>query len=197
MTNARNLSAAPRARRGIQRDERGVAAVEFAVLLPMILAILTGGIVMWDAFRFAEMTERSAFTMSDLLSRQLVAGPDLMNDLHATHFALLNNRTDKVQTRMASVEVYTVTEDDPETAEDETVLGTRVAWHWDSRTKTMTKPQNLDISDMPMAGSGDSVLLVETKAFKRDFIQTLKAGDREYGDRIWVRPRYVGQMVWN
>lgn len=180
----------------LRRDERGVAAVEFAVILPLLLGLLTGGIVMWDVFRFADMTERATYTVSDLASRQLVAGNAMMTELHQTHAALLGGRATTVWTRIVSIEVKEVPDTNGNGKSKKTKIVKEVAWGWNSTSGKESTPA-VDLSDMPAVGVNDSILLVETKSSKPDFIPTFETGARTYQQRTWIRPRYAASMVWN
>lgn len=51
-------------------DERGVSAVEFALLLPLLLAVLLGSVTVFDLFRTAQAAEKATFTVGDMLSRR-------------------------------------------------------------------------------------------------------------------------------
>ena len=176
--------------RRFARDERGVAAVEFAMILPLLLGLLTGGIVMWDVFRYAQTAERATYTIADLASRESVVGADVMERLHRTHGALLGGKTNRYFTRITSVEVREVTN-----RRGKKRIVREVAWSWNSITKTVSKPR-INLRGMPLVGPGDSVLLVETHTARPDFLNSFRNRPRYFLNYTWVRPRYVS-LKWN
>lgn len=63
----------------ILRDRRGVAALEFALLLPLLLLILVGFTESYLYVRSVAALERTAFTLADLIARR-----DLVCDASST-----------------------------------------------------------------------------------------------------------------
>lgn len=54
------------------RDERGVVLVEFLLLLPMMIWAFIALVVYWDVFRTINVSQKAAYAIADLLSRQVI-----------------------------------------------------------------------------------------------------------------------------
>ena len=53
-----------------RRNQAGAAAVEFAMLLPVLLIVLLASITAFDMFRTAQSVEKATFTIGDMLARE-------------------------------------------------------------------------------------------------------------------------------
>jgi Flp pilus assembly pilin Flp len=54
----------------LHKDENGASAVEFALLVPVLLLVLMGTVTLFDMFRTSQSVEKVTFTVGDILSRQ-------------------------------------------------------------------------------------------------------------------------------
>lgn len=62
--------------RAFARDERGVMLAEFLILFPILIWGFIALVVYWDVFRTINVTQKAAYSISDLLSRQEVVTED-------------------------------------------------------------------------------------------------------------------------
>lgn len=72
--------------RAFSRDERGVLLVEFLFLVPMMIWAFIALVVYWDVFRTINVSQKAAYSISDLMSRQVIvkqAFLDGMDDILA------------------------------------------------------------------------------------------------------------------
>lgn len=58
--------------RAFSRDERGVLLVEFLFLVPMMIWAFIALVVYWDVFRTINVSQKAAYSISDLMSRQVI-----------------------------------------------------------------------------------------------------------------------------
>lgn len=56
--------------RAFARDESGVMLAEFLILLPILIWGFIALVVYWDVFRTINVSQKAAYSISDLLSRQ-------------------------------------------------------------------------------------------------------------------------------
>ena len=56
--------------RRLRKDTRGVAFIEFALSLPLLMILMTGGIEMGNLVLIKIRTERLARTLSDMVARE-------------------------------------------------------------------------------------------------------------------------------
>lgn len=62
-------------------DQRGVGAVEFALIVPLLLLIYLGSVDLADGMDTNKKVSRSASSLADLVARQLSVTPDDLNDM--------------------------------------------------------------------------------------------------------------------
>lgn len=70
----REIPLTPNGPRGFQRDEHGIAAVEFALILPLMLMIYLGLVELSRGMRAAQKLDLVAHTLADLTAQQLTGG---------------------------------------------------------------------------------------------------------------------------
>lgn len=58
--------------RFFSRDNRGAVLVEFLILLPMMIWGFIGLVVYWDVFRTINVSQKAAYSIADLMSRQVI-----------------------------------------------------------------------------------------------------------------------------
>jgi Flp pilus assembly protein TadG len=76
------LRAATRARlRGLVRSDRGSVAVEFVIIVPLLMLILLGFTEMYLYMRAVSTVERTAFTLADSIGQM----PQVINDTSTTN----------------------------------------------------------------------------------------------------------------
>ena len=63
----RNL---PNRFRAFLRDEDGLILAEGLIMLPLLIWALVAMFIYWDVFRTINMTQKAAYSIADLLSRQ-------------------------------------------------------------------------------------------------------------------------------
>lgn len=52
------------------RDERGAVLLEFLLFLPLLVWTMIAVVVFWDVFRTINISQKAAYSVSDLISRQ-------------------------------------------------------------------------------------------------------------------------------
>jgi hypothetical protein len=68
--------------RAFARDESGVMLAEFLILLPILIWGFIALVVYWDVFRTINVSQKAAYSISDLLSRQEVVTEQFVAGLH-------------------------------------------------------------------------------------------------------------------
>ena len=58
--------------RAFSRDDRGTLLVEFLFLLPMMIWAFIALVVYWDVFRTINVSQKAAYSIADLMSRQVI-----------------------------------------------------------------------------------------------------------------------------
>jgi hypothetical protein len=68
--------------RAFARDESGVMLAEFLILMPILIWGFIALIVYWDVFRTINVSQKAAYSISDLLSRQELINEDFAAGLY-------------------------------------------------------------------------------------------------------------------
>lgn len=92
--------------RRLQHDQRGVSAVEFALLLPLMVALYLGAVELSQGIATNRKVTLVARTVSDLVSRvQTINNNDLTNSLNAAKAVMAPHAPDKLTVVVSSVEI--------------------------------------------------------------------------------------------
>ena len=69
-----------------RRDERGSVIAEMVITLPMLIWAYMAMYVYWDAFRMINSVQKASYTISDMVSREML--PLDTNSVSYTHLTL-------------------------------------------------------------------------------------------------------------
>jgi Flp pilus assembly protein TadG len=61
--------------RRFRRDERGTLIAEAVIVLPMLIWVYLALFVYWDAYRSINTSQKAAYTISDMISREMNSSP--------------------------------------------------------------------------------------------------------------------------
>lgn len=170
------------------RDEGGVLLAETVIILPLLIWAFIGLYVYWDAYRSITTVQKAAYTISDMITREM------------------NSISDNYITGLDSVMEYLVDED-----QDVTTRVTSVAWsennqrfevHWSRAVGsafvplTTTSLQPL-AHNIPAMAEGDFAMVVEvwvpfTPVFNVNGLTT-----DHFSEFIVTRPRFLRCIVLN
>lgn len=172
-------------------DQTGSIIAEAVIVLPFMLWAYLALFVYWDAFRSVNVSQKAAYTVSDMLSREMVTLPTTYVDGMQTLMGYLVGNTTGIRMRVTSV-TY-----------NSTKKQYQVEW---SRSPKNAMPQlttttiaNL-ASSIPTLADGDHVMLVETEVdytppFDIDMGDfSINIGNRVMKQFIVTRPRFVPKI---
>lgn len=166
------------------KDEDATLSAEAAIILPILLWAYGGMYVFWDAFKMQNINVKSAYTIADMLSREIVnITPEYIDGMAAMHNFL--NR-DRYVTRLRVSVVGAQL--DPISGNTEFVL----CWS-EARGQGMERHTAIsDIEDrIPMMAVGTEVIVVETEM---DYVPLLRRpyglDERTFTNFIPTRPRF-------
>ncbi|MBC7157601.1 MAG: hypothetical protein H5U20_08820 [Rhodobacteraceae bacterium] len=166
--------------RFLRDDDRGTVGAESIIMLPLLLWAFLAMFVYWDAFRTQNASEKAAYVIGDMISREsnpiTSAYVDGMGDL----FDYLTQERFPTSVRISSIAWDAVTEDYAviwsDTSDGSPVLTTDIVEQWDAI--------------LPIIPAGDTVILVETVLdYEPVFAVGLSA--RQLRQFIYTRPRFV------
>lgn len=97
--------------RRLARDRRGLAALEFALIAPMMVMVLFASIELTELLACNRRTENTAASVADVISRDTVITDDEVDDLWTAASALMfPNSATPMQMRVSSVQIVSATE---------------------------------------------------------------------------------------
>lgn len=92
-------------------DRRGLAALEFALIAPMMIMVLFGSVELTELLATNRRAENTAASVADVISRDTVIDNDEIGDLWTAASALMYpNSASPLQIRISSVQVQTATQ---------------------------------------------------------------------------------------
>lgn len=175
------MSVLSRVFRKFLRDEEGTLLVEAVLVLPFLLWAYISLFVYWDTYRAINTVQKAAYTISDMLSREMVA----VNDAYIKGMdKMMEYMIDGDQDAKIRVTSLTWSE-----------LNRRYEVHWsrsaDNELPQLTTATLQPLTDhIPRLADGDYVVLVEVEV---DYHPSFNVGinDQTLRQFIVTRPRFV------
>lgn len=167
------------------RSERGTVMAEAVLVLPFMLWAYLGLFVYWDAFRSVNRIQKAAYTVSDMISREMVTINDAyINGMDAVMERMIDGNQN-VALRVTSV-TWSSTDN-------------KFSVHWSRSTDTTAMPvlttttlQNQK-DKIPNMSDGDYVVIVETSV---RYTPAFNVGISESDVKQFIvtRPRFVPKI---
>lgn len=165
--------------RSFLRDRRGASAVEFALLVPVLLTLLLGSITVFDLFRTSQAVEKATFTVGDMLSRNKLGltEPDL--NLMVAFVERTVETQSKPRLRVSSI----------------ATVGGQLKVNWTrSVGNERVEMGAVSLDGVPLMAEGDSVILTEAFIPHQAFVPIATFDQFVYHKRAVHRPRFVGKI---
>lgn len=168
------------------RDERGSAAVEMMLVLPLLIWCFVGTFTFFEAFRLQTVNVKAAYTIGDQISRETnFVTPNYIQSMYNLHRFLVGT-TLPTAVRITAFEYE---------RDDDTY---RVIWSRGvNRANRTTDGKIEDIrSALPIMPDEEIAILVETWA---DFEAADMVGLADFTsyEVVVTRPRFAAQICWN
>ena len=178
-----------------RRSEKGLAALEFALILPVLVSMLFGmGELSLAVFCRTDVTQ-VASTVADLIAQEsTVASTDLSNVYNAANTILYpyypNLSTSKPTIRITSV-IF-------DTSTNSTTVG-KVNWTCSQSGNGTLSPASRAVNStvtfsQPLLSSGGSVVMVEVAYSYASPTTQVIAGSYNMTNQFYTKPRRVGQI---
>lgn len=141
--------------RRFRDQEDGLVMTEFLILLPLLVWAFIALFAYWDAFRTVNASQKAAYSISDLISRQSMVDTTFINGMQTVTEYLINDSPD-IRIRITSVKYK-------DSTKKLHVLFSR------SPGDKMKRLTNADVNlsafreRIPMMADQDSVVIVETE----------------------------------
>lgn len=166
------------------RREDGAIMAETVVILPMMLWAFLALFVYWDSFRSLNTTQKASYTISDMISREMVP----VNDAYITGMRnVMQYMLDQGEVpRVRVTSVYY------------SAANSRFEVHWSRSPGSAMVPLTTSTlqalaSRIPAMSDGDYVIIVETEV---DYVPSFNVGldDTVMKQFIVTRPRFVPRV---
>ncbi len=156
----------------------GLAALEFAILLPMMVFLLFGSVDLIDAIGTDRRTENVAASLADVVARDTEVSDDEVTGLWAAMGILMTpDNGDDLQARITSIDI-------------ESTTVARVVWSEAHGMSALTEGDLIALpADMMVAGT--SVILAETEFAYAAPLGILFAGNMSLEHHAYRRSRLV------
>ena len=185
----------------LRKERDGLAAVEFALLLPFLMAIIFGGITAYDAVRTRDRVELATSVVADMLSRQNTLDDTVLDRLHAFHAFLAEEQGTSIRLRVRAVS-YELRNDQGDDDPSNDVYAHRVVWQYHNLTGTVAPPNP---GNDGKKWTGDKILprqmspdemafVIDIRAFTNGTSFASFAAPDKVETRIVTFPRFVSQV---
>ena len=161
---------------GLAGDERGVSAVEFAMLLPLMLSLYLGSVEVSQGIGADRKVTLTARTICDLVSQvSSIGNTDMTNALNASSAIMAPFSTSNLQVTVSSVKID---------AAGKATVDWSDSLNGTARTKgsTITLPAALNVANT-------SLIWSEVQYSYKPVIGYVMTGTLLLKDQIYMRPR--------
>lgn len=166
-----------------RRDERGLAAIEFALIGPILIFLLFGSIQIFELIKTKQNAEKATFTISDIISRQTSVNAAFLDQMSLVFARLVSGAATNKQIRVSSI--------------TKAAGKLSVAWSYPVAPMVELVTAKIPLSVIPDIADGDSVILIETVAPHDSIISMVPIVGTTFTHLAVTRPRFVSAIVRN
>lgn len=171
------------------KDSKGIAAIEFGLVLPVIVMILMGFIALYDGMSGSRSIDHGASTIVDLVTRQNEMDDEKFDLLFATSQSLIGKYSDG--------DNYIVTITSVENVFDSSADSTlSVGWSKSNVTSAELDDSDLANFELPAIPEGGSVILVNIRVNYTPYISTDEVSLFEFTRDVVRRPRFLDNIPY-
>jgi Flp pilus assembly protein TadG len=172
----------------LRRDQRGVAAVEFALLLPVMLTLYIGSVEVSQSLNANRRVVLLARTIADLTTQSpKMTAADVTGVIAAASAVLAPLSTSPARIRITSVAISGSGSPDPKV-----VNPASVCWSFQQGWSAYARGTILDQTQIPPAlrsEPGTSLIMAEVEYPYQPVIGYVLTGSLTLNERIYMRPR--------
>jgi len=172
------------------KNVKGVAAVEFALVAPILIFLLIGSLAVIDGLRARQAYNQSATIIVDLMARQTTVNDGSIDLFFATARSLLG-RYDKAANYRASI---TSIENEFDSDDDPTLS---VLWSRTSDGQEELRDEDLQNFNLPTLSEGETVILVSIVGDYTPLFTTANLQLFTLENNAVRRPRFVTQVEFD
>lgn len=178
-------------RRLFAQDRRGTAALEFAIVAPMlIVSLYFPAISSYEGVRASRSVNYASTTVADLLSRQSVLTEEARDRMFTTAGVLMSN-ADEVQKLVITVASVSNPVGGPE---DEAPV---LDWSYSNEDEYAFEEGDIESIDLPVIADGDSVIIARVSALYKPRFVPKGLAELTLEETAFRRPRFVLRIADN
>jgi len=175
--------------RSFIRDRGGLAAVEFALVFPLLVLILINVVSFYDGFRGDKIMSKVTGVIVDLVTRDRGAiDDDDFEELVAIGATLSGKYSVNSEFTVVLASIRNVFDED---GNDDLEL----VWSRSNVAEAVLEQADLDDLDLPTIGEGDSVIYVMGSAVYQPMLVNELLGTFTLLDEQVRRPRFVSEVA--
>jgi Flp pilus assembly protein TadG len=174
-----------RALRRLLRCRRGVAAAEFALILPVMVLVLAGTVELGNALLLDRKVSRAAHIAADLVAQARQISTGELNDVFEAVEEILRPFPASMAITLSSVYF------DPQTDQ------TRVVWSQTRNGQARAQDSLFTLPQGDMLVEGESVIVAEITYDYTPLFADLILDDVTLTDQAYLKPRRVSQVARN
>ena len=172
--------------RNFRDDQKGVIAIETVILIPVLIWGYIAMFTIFDTYRQYTTQQKAAYTISDLISRQVSElDADFIDGTHQLFIEL--SRSNVVPGLRVTVAKYDF-------------VNAEYAVVWSRTRGGMIGLQSQDVAEwtdkLPILAPKDQIIIVETRSIYTPAFN-IGLGDRNIGNFVFTRPRYSTQVCYD
>jgi Flp pilus assembly protein TadG len=167
--------------RSLQLNDHGAVAIEFAMLVPILLVLVSAAVIVFLLFESAKLSERATFTVGDIVSRRTTVDNTFLNTSYQLFLRMTNRSAVDVKFRVSSIKrqngAYSI------------------GWSYAVAPQTSLAVGDVPTTNMPLLSDGDSLLIVETIVKPPAVNSFVPISVADYNNVEFVRPRFTSAIV--
>lgn len=173
-------------------DQRGSLTIEFVLWVPVLSLWLIFSLMLYDAHETQNKATKTAYTISDIISRSSVLNEALLNEVFLLQDMLLPRASANKALRITNVQCVI----DPDASEEGCTYNVlwsvrRASENFGEGFDILTEAENLPVNIFPVMQDQEEVLLVEQNVPYEPIVDWMGIDAREWTVRVLTRTRYV------
>lgn len=165
----------------VWHDRRAVAGIEFAIIGPVVVALLLGCVTLFALFRGSQDAEKATFTVADIVSRQTSVSTAFLDTQHALFQRMLSDGSTDKGFRISSIR--------------RVGTGFTVAWSYAVAPLNPLQAADIPLAQLPLVADGDSLVLVETRVPFAPIFAVAGMSGGEHRNLAANRPRFTASIA--
>ena len=162
-------------------DRQGLAGIEFALLAPVMIALLLGAVTVALAYRDSKTADRAASVIGDVISRETTVDGTYLQNCYKLFQNLTGRNADAIRFRVSSIK--------------KTSGAFKIDWSYAvAPAKAMTASE-LAKQTFPLLSDNDSLIVVETTVLANPFSSFVSIVFPDTSSFVSERPRFTAAIV--